>query len=103
MSESKLNIILIVLTLIIFIMVAVLVVFLTNPAYFTSGLGKGKVVIDGKSISVEVAKTPEQIVAGLSNRNNLGQNSGMLFVFSDKRYRFFWMKDMKFSLDIIWI
>ncbi|MCX6745280.1 MAG: DUF192 domain-containing protein [Candidatus Parcubacteria bacterium] len=103
MDKSKLNLILIVLALIIFVIAVILVVFFTNPAYFTSGLSKGKLIINGKTISIELAKTPEQIINGLSNRSNLKDNQGMLFIFSDKRYRSFWMKDMKFPLDMIWI
>ncbi len=103
MAKSKLNTILIITALLVFIFVVIAVIILTNPGYFTSGLEKGKVIINGKTINVELAKTPEQLIAGLSNRKSLKQNSGMLFVFPDKRYRSFWMKDMQFPLDMIWI
>jgi len=29
--------------------------------------------------------------------------NGLFFVFADSRPRYFWMKDMKFSLDAIWV
>lgn len=41
--------------------------------------------------------------AGLSNRDSLCEDCGMLFEFPDKGRRTFWMKDMRFDLDIIWL
>ncbi|MCX6796303.1 MAG: DUF192 domain-containing protein, partial [Candidatus Falkowbacteria bacterium] len=40
---------------------------------------------------------------GLSYQKTLGENGGMLFIFPDYQVRSFWMKDMNFPLDIIWI
>jgi hypothetical protein len=54
-------------------------------------------------VTVELARTPEELYRGLSGRDSLGKNQGMLFIFADSRYQTFWMKDMKFPLDIIWI
>lgn len=62
-----------------------------------------QVRINDLVITAEVAKTPEAKSKGLSGRENLAPNSGMLFVF-DREDRFgFWMKDVKFPIDIIWI
>lgn len=55
-------------------------------------------------IEVEIAKTQEQRKAGLSNRDRLDEGKGMLFVFEEKGVKpVFWMKDVKFPIDIIWI
>ncbi len=56
-------------------------------------------------IDVELAATPEQWQRGLSGRLSLGRGQGMLFDMrsSDNRRPGFWMKDMKFPLDFIWI
>jgi uncharacterized membrane protein (UPF0127 family) len=40
---------------------------------------------------------------GLSGRAELGRDEGMLFVFEKSGYYGFWMKDMNFSIDIVWI
>jgi uncharacterized membrane protein (UPF0127 family) len=40
---------------------------------------------------------------GLSGRASLAPDSGMLFVFQNEAQRCFWMKDMQFPLDIIWV
>ncbi len=59
--------------------------------------------IGERVIEVERAVTSEQRTRGLSFRSGLVKNTGMLFVFtSDDRYGF-WMKDMRFSIDIIWL
>jgi len=64
---------------------------------------KPKVKINNTEIQVEIADTPEKRTKGLSGRNSLDQNKGMLFVFPKGSNATFWMKDMKFDLDIIWI
>jgi len=59
--------------------------------------------IGDKSFSVELALTQEQQSLGLGERDNLAENSGMLFVFKPARQETFWMKDMRFDLDMVWI
>lgn len=46
--------------------------------------------------------TPEQ-EQGLSGRGRLSEDEGMLFVFPEDSSYAFWMKDMLFSLDMVWI
>ena len=54
-------------------------------------------------VKSEVANTPQKQYKGLSGRDSLENGKGMLFVFKDYgKYRFV-MRDMKFSIDIIWI
>ena len=55
------------------------------------------------AVSVEIADTPEKRTSGLSGRTALLPNAGMLFVFDNEDYHTFWMKDMNFPLDLIWI
>ena len=64
---------------------------------------KGEVIINNQIIKVEIADKPELMLKGLSGRKNLAENSGMLFIFSKPDIYKFWMKEMKFPLDIIWI
>ncbi len=51
---------------------------------------------------VEVVKTTDSITLGLSGRSEIGAD-GMLFVFQQAMMPRFWMKEMQFPLDIIWI
>ena len=55
------------------------------------------------NIIVEIADTDTARTRGLSRRMTLGENRGMLFVFDFADYHSFWMKDMNFPLDIIWL
>ena len=53
-------------------------------------------------LAMEVADTNQARIKGLSERDGLPANSGMLFVFESPGEQCFWMKDMRFDLDIIW-
>ena len=59
--------------------------------------------IGGFNMKVELANTPQQHQKGLSSRTSLDYDKGMLFVFENPIIPSFWMKDMNFSIDIIWI
>src|SRR4051812_48326835 len=63
----------------------------------------GEVVVEGKIISIEVADTPEARERGPSGRESLPQGSGVLFVFDAPATYGFWMKDMRFPIDIVWL
>ena len=47
--------------------------------------------------------TPEERNRGLSGRESLPESTGMLFVFEGDQHLSFWMVDMNFPLDIVWI
>ena len=51
----------------------------------------------------EVADTPALQQRGLGYRDGLEPGTAMLFVFPDQSVRTFWMKGMRFCLDIVWI
>lgn len=59
--------------------------------------------IENLTINVEVADTPEERSTGLSNRQSLKSDSGMVFIFPKDSRPTFWMKDTNIPLDIIWI
>lgn len=62
-----------------------------------------KATISGNEINLEVVTSLEDQKRGLSNRDSLDYDTGMLFLYKDSKIRSFWMKEMKFSIDIIWI
>ena len=62
-----------------------------------------EVILKGEKFMVEAADTPAERMQGLSGRSGLSVNEGMLFTFDKPDAHGFWMKDMKFPLDIIWI
>ena len=57
----------------------------------------------GEKIPIEVADTLKKRSLGLGKRASLKKGWGMLFVFEKRKPHRFWMKDMHFSLDIIWL
>lgn len=60
-------------------------------------------IVNGTEISVTVADTEAKQEQGLSGTPSLADNTGKLFIFKDAGTYGFWMKDMQYSLDIIWI
>lgn len=61
------------------------------------------VTIGGHTIFVEIQDTDSERNKGLSGRSSLAEGRGMLFVFEGDGIYSFWMKDMLFPIDIIWI
>ena len=55
------------------------------------------------TITVEIAQTPQEHERGLSYRANLAPDHGMLFIFPQPGIYSFWMKEMRFPLDFMWI
>lgn len=62
-----------------------------------------RVLIGGHVFKVDVADEPSERYQGLSDREKLEKDSGMLFIFEKPDFYGFWMQDMRFSIDIIWI
>lgn len=67
------------------------------------GLRMSRVAVGNIVFSAETATTTLEQARGLSGRAGLGRNEGMLFLFGHPSGQNFWMKDMKFPIDIIWI
>ncbi|MFA7319358.1 MAG: DUF192 domain-containing protein [Parcubacteria group bacterium] len=59
--------------------------------------------IDGRNFIAETPKRPAEYQKGLGGRRTLCRSCAMLFTFPQKGEYAFWMKDMRFDLDIIWI
>ncbi|MEK7569974.1 MAG: DUF192 domain-containing protein [Patescibacteria group bacterium] len=75
-----------------------------TPYYWQRLIGSSVTVsIMGQDMHVEVARSNHAKARGLSGRRNLPTGQGMLFVFSEAGSYEFWMKDMRLSLDIVWI
>lgn len=75
----------------------------SNKVSTNQDLEKIKISIGEKEFEIEVAYTDEQKEKGLSNRETLKENSGMLFVWEKPEEVSIWMKDTLIPLDIIFI
>jgi hypothetical protein len=59
--------------------------------------------IKGYTLTAELATTPAARSCGLSHRDELPKNHGILFIYPDLRPRSFWMKDTKIPLSIAFL
>ena len=59
--------------------------------------------VNGRPLTVEIARTNKQRAQGLMFRDELGWNEGMLFVFRKEKELSFWMKNTKIPLSIAFI
>ena len=62
-----------------------------------------EVTIGIHRVQVEVADTPERRSRGLSGRASLAEGRGMIFPYARADRHGFWMYDMHFDIDIVWI
>lgn len=65
----------------------------------------GNVVVGVRNLNIDaqIAAKASDRKKGLGGRDTLALNQGLLFVFDTKGPYVFWMKDMKFAIDIIWM
>ncbi len=89
---------------------AIAIIFLGSVVWYTQSHRVQKidthipqVTIGGHTFVVTLAKTADEHERGLSGKKSMSQNEGMLFVFENNGLYSFWMKDMLFPLDIVWI
>ncbi len=68
---------------------------LQDDSVITVKLGK-------KELDLVVASTPRAKAQGLSDRNAIPKD-GMIFFFYEPEIQTFWMKNMHFPIDIVWI
>lgn len=62
-----------------------------------------ELTVGDTTLMVELADTSEKISRGLSGREKLDKDQGMLFIFPNSTRRQFWMKEMNFPLDMVFI
>ena len=90
-----------------FLVLGLIVVLGSIFLFFKSPLEDGyktKVIKIGDiSITADIANTPERRAEGLSGRKTLPEGTGMFFIFDKPDWYGFWMKNMNFAIDIIWI
>lgn len=60
-------------------------------------------IIGNNVLQVEIVSAPKERARGLSGREGLSPNSGMYFIYPKAGKYSFWMKHMRFPIDIVWI
>ena len=89
--------------LVLFIILAILGVFYSILFSDETVTDQSTAVINGNVFEIEIANTSAKRIRGLSNRDFLPENGGMLFLFDQPEIKSFWMNEMRFPIDIIWI
>jgi uncharacterized membrane protein (UPF0127 family) len=59
--------------------------------------------VNGSTIVLEVADDGDELTRGLSGRDGLDDDAGMLFVWEEPGVRTLWMKETRFPLDFLWL
>ena len=77
--------------------------YVASDHFSVSQLKQPAVQVGEVKIPVELATTSAAIKKGLSGRQSLGEEQGLLFIFDRPAIYQFWMPDMHFPIDIIWI
>lgn len=89
------------------ILLLVVAVALVSLAVFhsrnTNSAQKIEVKVGDTTILADVSRTDATREQGLSGRPSLSDGEGMLFIFDTPAQYGFWMKDMNFPIDIVWI
>lgn len=62
-----------------------------------------EVKIGGSVFKLEIADDEEEWLRGLSGRDSIQENKGMIFLFKDAGNHGVWTKDMRFPMDIVWL
>ncbi len=81
----------------------VLILHARTTARTTTMLAKEIIQIGTSTVAVEIAATPRDRQQGLSGRSSLLTGTGMLFVFDTPGEYGFWMKDMLFAIDMVFV
>jgi uncharacterized membrane protein (UPF0127 family) len=66
-------------------------------------LSRVSVRLGGEAFDVMVARTEAEQSLGLGGLSGLKPNEGMIFPYANDDSYGFWMKDMLFSIDIVWL
>lgn len=64
---------------------------------------EGRVEIRGRTIPVEIADSADEQEKGLGERDGLAFGTGMYFPYAKPRFVAFWMKGMRFAIDIVYL
>jgi hypothetical protein len=91
------------LVIILIIALAILLSVVGFIIYQSRTIKKTTVEINNFKFLATIANTEQSRGQGLSGKDSMPNGEAMLFLFPDQQIRIFWMKNMKFDLDILFI
>ncbi len=62
-----------------------------------------RIIVNGHGFNIELARDANERSKGLSGRESIGVDAGMMFVFPNEGFHRFWMKGTLLPLDLIYI
>ena len=74
--------------------------YLTQP---TDNVNKNNIQLGSCTFTLERPHTTDEYAKGLSDREAIAPQAGMWFAYSSPQLPTFWMKGLRFPIDIIWI
>ena len=86
----------------VFFIISLLIIVLTG-FLLKNQYAEDRVVMSGYSFVANIMDNDALRQKGLSGRTNMQSNEAMLFKFEEVSERCFWMKEMNFDIDIIWL
>lgn len=87
-----------------FILIPLLIILIVGTFFYSFyKFSQPTAEIKGHKFQLLIAKSDKDKQIGLSKYNNLAKDKGMVFIFDNEGLYSFWMKDMKFPIDILFI
>jgi len=90
-------------TVLVLLVIIIAGFFISNLLVTKEEITFSKISFGDKTWNIEVAESLNDRAKGLSGREKLNPETGMLFVFSKDDLHGIWMKEMNFNIDIIWL
>ena len=75
----------------------------SSTKYFPNDIIPKNATINGHIFDLEIVDNIRTRTKGLSDRNVISDNTGMLFVFPSEGLHKFWMKNVHFPLDLLYV
>jgi uncharacterized membrane protein (UPF0127 family) len=85
------------------IIIALILFFIYASHYIQKKPNATEIKVASSTIFAQIADSENERSLGLSFTKQLDENAGMLFIFDDTSVKNFWMRDMLFDIDIIWL
>lgn len=89
----------------VFKIITIIIILSIISFIFINKVGNGYYMVEINNIEfkVKIADNVLEQKIGLMDTIELEEREGMLFIFPDKKERSFWMKNMNFPIDLLWI
>jgi uncharacterized membrane protein (UPF0127 family) len=91
------------------LLISICVVFAFKPpeksvaCYVDNKLQKTSLRVNGAEFATEIATQAHEQSKGLSDRDCLEDNRAMLFTYMEPGDYCYWMKNMRFAIDMVWL